>query len=63
MDEPTNDLDSDTLEMLEEMLTEYDGAVLLASHERQFLGNIVRAPSYLKAVQLSPNTWKDTTTG
>ena len=41
MDEPTNDLDSDTLELLEEMLMEYEGTVLLVSHDREFLDNIV----------------------
>ncbi|MBS1126654.1 MAG: transporter ATP-binding protein, partial [Nitrospirae bacterium] len=40
MDEPTNDLDSDTLELLEEMLMEYEGTVLLVSHDREFLDNI-----------------------
>jgi ATP-binding cassette subfamily F protein uup len=41
MDEPTNDLDTDTLELLEEMLIEYDGTVLLVSHDREFLNNVV----------------------
>ena len=41
MDEPTNDLDTDTLELLEEMLMEYQGTVLLVSHDRAFLNNIV----------------------
>jgi ABC transport system ATP-binding/permease protein len=41
MDEPTNDLDTDTLELLEEMLMEYEGTVLLVSHDREFLNNIV----------------------
>lgn len=41
MDEPTNDLDADTLELLEEMLMEYAGTVLLVSHDREFLNNIV----------------------
>jgi ABC transport system ATP-binding/permease protein len=41
MDEPTNDLDIDTLELLEEMLMEYNGTVLLVSHDREFLNNIV----------------------
>lgn len=41
MDEPTNDLDSDTLELLEEILTDYEGTVLLVSHDREFLDNIV----------------------
>ncbi len=41
MDEPTNDLDTDTLELLEQMLMEYKGTVLLVSHDREFLNNIV----------------------
>ena len=41
LDEPTNDLDIDTLELLEELLTEYDGTVLLVSHDRAFLDNVV----------------------
>jgi ATP-binding cassette subfamily F protein uup len=41
MDEPTNDLDTDTLDLLEEMLMEYEGTVLLVSHDRAFLNNIV----------------------
>lgn len=41
MDEPTNDLDTDTLELLEEMLMEYEGTVMLVSHDREFLNNIV----------------------
>jgi len=40
MDEPTNDLDLDTLELLEEMLMEYDGTILLVSHDREFLNNV-----------------------
>lgn len=40
-DEPTNDLDTETLELLEELLVEYTGTVLLASHDRIFLDNIV----------------------
>ncbi len=41
MDEPTNDLDVDTLELLEDLLTDYDGTLLLVSHDRSFLDNIV----------------------
>jgi ATP-binding cassette subfamily F protein uup len=41
LDEPTNDLDIPTLELLEELLTEYDGTVLLVSHDRAFLDNVV----------------------
>jgi ATP-binding cassette subfamily F protein uup len=41
LDEPTNDLDIDTLELLEELLEEYDGTVFLVSHDRTFLDNVV----------------------
>ncbi|TGV05673.1 ATP-binding cassette domain-containing protein, partial [Alcaligenaceae bacterium 429] len=41
LDEPTNDLDIETLELLEDLLQEYQGTVLLVSHDRRFLNNIV----------------------
>jgi ATP-binding cassette subfamily F protein uup len=41
LDEPTNDLDIDTLELLEELLGSYDGTVFLVSHDRTFLDNVV----------------------
>ena len=41
LDEPTNDLDIPTLELLEELLSDYDGTVLLVSHDRAFLDNVV----------------------
>jgi ATP-binding cassette subfamily F protein uup len=41
MDEPTNDLDADTLELLEEMVANYAGTLLLVSHDRAFLDNVV----------------------
>ncbi|MFC4728924.1 ATP-binding cassette domain-containing protein [Coralloluteibacterium thermophilus] len=41
MDEPTNDLDVETLELLEELLGEYAGTLLLVSHDRDFLDNVV----------------------
>jgi ATP-binding cassette subfamily F protein uup len=41
MDEPTNDLDLETLEILEEKLVEYQGTLLLVSHDREFLDNVV----------------------
>jgi ATP-binding cassette subfamily F protein uup len=41
LDEPTNDLDIETLELLEALLQEYDGTLFLVSHDRQFLDNVV----------------------
>lgn len=41
LDEPTNDLDIDTLELLEELLEDYPGTVFLVSHDRMFLDNVV----------------------
>jgi ATP-binding cassette subfamily F protein uup len=41
LDEPTNDLDAETLELLEERLVEFAGTVLLVSHDRAFLNNVV----------------------
>lgn len=41
LDEPTNDLDIDTLELLEDLLQQYDGTVFLVSHDRTFLDNVV----------------------
>jgi ABC transport system ATP-binding/permease protein len=41
MDEPTNDLDIDTLELLEDLLLDYNGTLLLVSHDRAFLNNLV----------------------
>ncbi len=41
LDEPTNDLDMETLELLEDMLIEFDGTILIVSHDRDFLDNVV----------------------
>jgi len=43
LDEPTNDLDLETLELLEELLLEFQGTLLLVSHDREFLDNVVQS--------------------
>jgi ATP-binding cassette subfamily F protein uup len=43
LDEPTNDLDMETLDVLEDMLADYDGTVILVSHDRSFLDGVVTA--------------------
>lgn len=48
MDEPTNDLDVETLELLEELLVEYSGTVVVVSHDRAFLNNIATSTIVLE---------------
>ncbi|MEM7042953.1 MAG: ATP-binding cassette domain-containing protein, partial [Pseudomonadota bacterium] len=48
MDEPTNDLDMDTLDLLQEMLAEFDGTLLLVSHDRDFLDRLVTSTIVLE---------------
>jgi len=48
MDEPTNDLDVETLELLEEMLAAYSGTLLLVSHDREFIDNVVTSTLVLE---------------
>jgi ATP-binding cassette subfamily F protein uup len=49
MDEPTNDLDIETLELLESLLVEYQGTVLLVSHDRAFLNDVVTSTLVIEA--------------
>ncbi len=49
MDEPTNDLDIETLELLEEQLLNYKGTLLLVSHDREFLDNVVTSTLVLES--------------
>jgi len=49
LDEPTNDLDTETLEMLEEKLVEFAGTILLVSHDRAFLNNVVTSTIVFEA--------------
>ena len=55
LDEPTNDLDIETLELLEELLQEYAGTVLLVSHDRSFLDNVVTQTIVFEG----DGNWKD----
>ncbi|MBE6445043.1 MAG: ATP-binding cassette domain-containing protein [Alphaproteobacteria bacterium] len=48
LDEPTNDLDMDTLDLLQEVLDEYNGTILVVSHDRDFLDRIVSSIIYMK---------------
>ena len=59
LDEPTNDLDIDTLELLEALLQEYDGTVLLVSHDRAFLDNVVTQVFAWEAPPAPQGTWKE----
>ena len=52
LDEPTNDLDSETLELLEQRLVEYEGTALLVSHDRAFLNNVVTSTLVFEGDQL-----------
>ena len=62
MDEPTNDLDIETLELLEEQLLAYRGTLLLVSHDREFLDNVVTSTFVLEgdgSVKCYPGGYSD----
>ncbi|HEY4068934.1 MAG TPA: ATP-binding cassette domain-containing protein [Burkholderiaceae bacterium] len=58
LDEPTNDLDIDTLELLEELLQGYKGTVFLVSHDRRFLDNVVTSTIVWEGDE-SPGRWRE----
>jgi ATP-binding cassette subfamily F protein uup len=58
LDEPTNDLDIDTLELLEELLQSYPGTVFLVSHDRRFLDNVVTSTIAWEGDE-SPGFWRE----
>jgi ATP-binding cassette subfamily F protein uup len=58
LDEPTNDLDIDTLELLEELLQAYTGTVFLVSHDRRFLDNVVTS-TIAWAGDEAPGLWRE----
>jgi ATP-binding cassette subfamily F protein uup len=58
LDEPTNDLDIDTLELLEELLQKYAGTVFLVSHDRRFLDNVVTSTIAWEG-EVSPGLWRE----
>ncbi|HEY4958114.1 MAG TPA: ATP-binding cassette domain-containing protein, partial [Caldimonas sp.] len=58
LDEPTNDLDIDTLELLEELLQAYAGTVFLVSHDRRFLDNVVTSTIAWEGDD-SPGLWRE----
>jgi ATP-binding cassette subfamily F protein uup len=58
LDEPTNDLDIDTLELLEELLQSYPGTVFLVSHDRRFLDNVVTSTIAWEG-DVVPGLWRE----
>ena len=58
LDEPTNDLDIDTLELLEELLANYPGTVFLVSHDRRFVDNVVTSTLVWEG-DVTPGLWRE----
>jgi ATP-binding cassette subfamily F protein uup len=58
LDEPTNDLDIDTLELLETLLQDFDGTVFLVSHDRRFLDHVVTSTLVWEGDQ-APGRWRE----
>ena len=59
LDEPTNDLDIDTLELLEELLQTYDGTVFIVSHDRTFLDNVATSTLVFEGTPEQPGLWRE----
>ncbi|OZB44040.1 MAG: ABC transporter ATP-binding protein [Thiomonas sp. 13-66-29] len=59
LDEPTNDLDIDTLELLEQLLQGFDGTVFLVSHDRRFLDNVVTSTIVSESTPEHPGRWRE----
>jgi len=59
LDEPTNDLDIDTLELLEELLQNYDGTVFIVSHDRTFLDNVATSTLVFEGTDDKPGFWRE----
>jgi len=59
LDEPTNDLDIETLELLEELLQDYPGTVFLVSHDRAFMDNVVTSIIACEATPENPGFWRE----
>ena len=59
LDEPTNDLDIDTLELLEELLQNYDGTVFIVSHDRTFLDNVATSTLVYEGTNDKPGFWRE----
>lgn len=59
LDEPTNDLDIETLELLEQLLQDFPGTVFLVSHDRRFLDNVVTSTIVSESTPSTPGLWRE----